>query len=282
VLAHTLGNPFDLDRVLAVARKHDLWVIEDNCDALGSTWRGRHTGTFGDLATASFYPAHHITMGEGGCVLTDAPQLKSIVESFRDWGRDCWCPPGCDNTCARRFKWQMGELPPAYDHKYIYAHAGYNLKLTDMQAAVGVAQLRKLPQFIQARKRNWERLRHALAGLDDFLLLPHASEHTDPSWFGFAVTLRENAPFERNAMVEFLESRRIATRLLFAGNLTRQPAFREVHFRMAGELVNTDVIMHRTFWVGVYPGLTEAMVDYIADAFHVFVGNAGRVPAVVG
>ena len=234
VLAHTLGNPFDLDRVLALAHQHDLWVIEDNCDALGSAWRGRMTGTFGHLATASFYPAHHITMGEGGCVLTGTPLLKTIVESFRDWGRDCWCEPGSDNTCGKRFTRQMGGLPPGYDHKYTYAHAGYNLKLTDMQAAIGVAQLRKLPGFIEARKRNWKRLRDALSGLENFLILPHASEHADPSWFGFAITLREEAPFERKDLIEFLESRRIATRLLFAGNLTRQPAFQGVHYRICG------------------------------------------------
>jgi CDP-6-deoxy-D-xylo-4-hexulose-3-dehydrase len=277
VLAHALGNPFDLDKVLELARKHDLWVIEDNCDALGSAWRGRRTGTFGDLATASFYPAHHITMGEGGCVLTDQPLLKTIVESFRDWGRDCWCDTGAANTCAKRFAWQLGELPAGYDHKYIYTHAGYNLKLTDMQAAVGVAQLRKLPGFIEARKRNWKRLRQALSELGDFLVLPHATEHADPSWFGFAVTVREGAPFDRKSLVASLESRRIATRPLFAGNLTRQPVFQGVNYRVPGDLSNTDIVMHRTFWVGVYPGLTEAMMEYVADAFRQFVRQADRV-----
>jgi CDP-6-deoxy-D-xylo-4-hexulose-3-dehydrase len=277
MLAHTLGNPFDLDRVLALAQKHDLWVIEDNCDALGSAWRGRMTGSFGHLATASFYPAHHITMGEGGCVLTGTPLLKTIVESFRDWGRDCWCHTGSDNTCGQRFAHQMGGLPPGYDHKYIYAHAGYNLKLTDMQAAIGVAQLRKLPAFIEARRRNWSTLRDGLSGLEHFLILPYASELADPSWFGFAITMREDAPFERKDLIEFLENRRIATRLLFAGNVTRQPAFSGIAYRVAGELSATDAIMHRTFWVGVYPGLTEPMVDYVADSIRHFVRQADRM-----
>jgi CDP-6-deoxy-D-xylo-4-hexulose-3-dehydrase len=280
VLAHTLGNPFDLDKVLELARKNNLWVIEDNCDALGSAWRGRCTGTFGDLATASFYPAHHITMGEGGCVLTGQPLLKTIVESFRDWGRDCWCDTGADNTCGKRFAWQLGQLPPGYDHKYIYSHVGYNLKLTDMQAAIGVAQLRKLPGFIEARKRNWQRLRDALGELEDFLILPRAIENADPSWFGFAVTVREGAPFDRKSLVESLESRRIATRPLFAGNLTRQPVFQGVNYRVSGDLTNTDTIMQRTFWVGVYSGLTEAMMDYVADAFRQFVRQADRASSM--
>jgi len=280
VLAHTLGNPFDLDKVLELAHRHDLWVIEDNCDALGSAWRGRRTGTFGDLATASFYPAHHITMGEGGCVLTGQPLLKTIVESFRDWGRDCWCDTGADNTCGKRFAWQLGDLPPGYDHKYIYSHVGYNLKLTDMQAAIGVAQLRKLPGFIEARKRNWQRLRDALGELEDFLVLPRAIENADPSWFGFAVTVREGAPFDRKSLVEFLESRRIATRPLFAGNLTRQPVFQGVNYRVSGDLTNTDTVMYRTFWVGVYSGLTEAMMDYVADAFRQFVRQADRASSM--
>ena len=270
VLAHTLGNPFDLDRIVELARRHNLWLIEDNCDALGSTWRGRRTGTFGDLATASFYPAHHITMGEGGCVLTDQPLLKTIVESFRDWGRDCWCAAGTDNTCGMRFARQFGDLPAGYDHKYVYSHIGYNLKLTDMQAAVGVAQLRKLPAFIEARKRNWNRLREALAGLEEFLILPRAADFADPSWFGFALTVREQAPFARNTLVAYLESRRIATRMLFAGNLTRQPVFQGVNFRVSGDLTNTDTVMRRTFWVGVYPGLNDSMLDWIAESFRQF------------
>jgi CDP-6-deoxy-D-xylo-4-hexulose-3-dehydrase len=280
MLAHTLGNPFDLDVIVELARRHDLWLIEDNCDALGSTWRGRQTGTFGDLATVSFYPAHHITMGEGGCVLTDQPLLKTIVESFRDWGRDCWCQTGADNTCSKRFTQQIGDLPRGYDHKYVYSHAGYNLKLTDMQAAVGVAQLRKLPAFIQARKRNWSRLRESLSELEEFFILPRASACADPSWFGFAVTLREDAPFSRNAVVEFLESRRIATRMLFAGNLTRQPAFQGVSCRISGDLANTDSVMRRTFWVGVYPGLTEPMIDWIAESFHQFARQPDLTPAM--
>ena len=277
MLAHTLGNPFDLDRVVALARQHHLWLIEDNCDALGSTFRGRRTGTFGDLATSSFYPAHQITMGEGGCVLTDVPILKTIVESFRDWGRDCWCEPGFDNACGKRFAWQFGDLPSGYDHKYIYTHAGYNLKLTDMQAAIGVAQLHKLASFVEARRRNWKLLRQALGDLEEYFILPRPTEHADPSWFGFAMTLREDAPFSRNALVESLESRRIATRLLFAGNLTYQPAFKGVEYRVAGELTNTDAVMNRTFWVGVYPGLTAPMIEWIADSLHQFVGRSTRI-----
>jgi CDP-6-deoxy-D-xylo-4-hexulose-3-dehydrase len=280
MLAHTLGNPFDVDGVMKLARAHHLWLIEDNCDALGSTFRGRRTGTFGQLATVSFYPAHRITTGEGGCVLTDVPALKTIVESLRDWGRDCWCDTGADNTCGRRFSWKSGGLPAGYDHKYVYSHIGYNLKLTDMQAAIGVAQLQKLPGFIEARKRNWTLLREALSDLQDFLILPRPTDHSDPSWFGFAVTLREDAPFNRNELVEYLENRCIATRLLFAGNLTRQPAFQGVNYRVSGELINTDAIMHRTLWVGVYPGLTETMIGYVAGAFHQFVRHAGRVPVL--
>jgi CDP-6-deoxy-D-xylo-4-hexulose-3-dehydrase len=216
-------------------------------------------------------------MGEGGCVLTDVPLLKTIVESFRDWGRDCWCEPGFDNTCGKRFAWQFGDLPRGYDHKYVYAHAGYNLKLTDMQAAIGVAQLHKLASFVEARRRNWKLLRQTLAGLEEYFILPCPTEHADPSWFGFAVTLREDAPFSRNALVESLESRRIATRLLFAGNLTYQPAFKGVDYRVAGELTNTDAVMNRTLWVGVYPGLTAPMIEWIADSFHQFVRQGSRV-----
>jgi CDP-6-deoxy-D-xylo-4-hexulose-3-dehydrase len=219
-------------------------------------------------------------MGEGGCVLTDMPLLKTIVESFRDWGRDCWCHTGTDNTCAKRFAWQMGDLPRGYDHKYIYTHIGYNLKLTDMKAAIGVAQLRKLPGFVEARKRNWKLLREALADLEEFLMLPRATEHADPSWFGFAVTLREDAPFDRSRIVQFLERRRIATRLLFAGNLTRQPVFQGVNYRVAGDLGNTDAIMQRTFWVGVYPGLSQPMIEWIADGIRQFVHQADFVPAL--
>ena len=262
MLAHTLGNPFDLDAVKALAEKHGLWVIEDCCDAAGAEYRGKKVGAFGDLATVSFYPAHHITMGEGGGVLTDSPRLKKLVESFRDWGRDCWCEPGVDNTCNKRFDWQLGDLPHGYDHKYTYSHLGYNLKLTDMQAAVGLSQLRKLDGFIEARRRNYARLRARLAHLEADLILPEATPGSDPSWFGFPLTLREGA--DRNAVVRHLESRRIGTRLLFGGNLLRQPAFRDTPRRVVGDLPNADLIMNRTFWVGVYPGLTEPMLDFIA------------------
>ena len=270
MLAHTLGNPFDLDAVVALAATHNLWLVEDNCDALGTRYRGQMTGTFGDLATLSFYPAHHITMGEGGSVLTSRPRLKTIVESFRDWGRDCWCAPGKADTCGKRFDWELGDLPRGYDHKYIYSHIGYNLKATDMQAAVGVAQLKKLPGFIDARKRNWRRLRDGLAGLEEFLILPEPTPHSDPSWFGFAITVRPEAPFSRQELVRVLESHRIGTRLLFGGNLLRQPAYRHVPHRIVGELKNTDLVMQGTFWIGVYPGITDAMVDYMIERITAF------------
>lgn len=267
MIAHTLGNPFDLDTVLDVAGRHNLWLVEDNCDAVGSTYRGRLTGSFGHLATVSFYPAHHITMGEGGCVLTRHAWLKKIIESFRDWGRDCWCAPGVANTCGKRFEWQLGELPCGYDHKYIYSHVGYNLKLTDMQAAVGVAQLDKLPEFIAARKRNWQQLYDGLKVFEEFLILPEPTPHSDPSWFGFLLTVRPGAPFNRNELVGYLEERQVATRLLFGGNLTRQPAYQNVHYRVVGELTNTDVAMNRTFWIGVYPRLTPEMISYVLETF---------------
>lgn len=274
MLAHTLGNPFNLDGVLDVAKRHELWLIEDNCDALGSTYQGKLTGSFGDLATVSFYPAHHITMGEGGCVLTDRPKLKVLVESFRDWGRDCWCDPGKDNTCGKRFSWQLGELPYGYDHKYIYSHIGYNLKATDLQAAVGVAQLKKLPHFIETRKRNWSLLYEGLKPFEEFLILPQAAPHSDPSWFGFLITVRPEAPFTRNELVRYLESRKVATRQLFGGNLTRQPAYLEIPHRVVGELTNTDIVMQQTFWVGVYPGLTEEAISYVIETFHLFFAQA--------
>jgi CDP-6-deoxy-D-xylo-4-hexulose-3-dehydrase len=263
MVAHTLGNPFDLDAVMAVAKKHGLWVIEDCCDAVGAEYRDRKVGTFGDIATVSFYPAHHITMGEGGAVLTDNPQLKKLVESFRDWGRDCWCEPGHDDTCKKRFGWQLGDLPQGYDHKYTYSHLGYNLKLTDMQAAVGLSQLKKLPEFIARRRANFEHLHRALTPLSEFLELPEATLHSAPSWFGFPITLKESAPISRNQLVQHLESRHIGTRLVFAGNLLRQPAFRDTPRRIVGELTNADRVMNRSFWVGVYPGLTEPMLDFI-------------------
>jgi len=274
-IAHTLGNPFDVDAVTTVAKKHDLWLIEDNCDALGSTYKGRATGTFGELATLSFYPAHHITMGEGGAVLTNRPTLKLLVESFRDWGRDCWCEPGEDNTCGLRFEHQLGTLPRGYDHKYIFTHVGYNLKVTDMQAAVGVAQLAKLPAFVEARKQNWRMLRESLASLEDVLILPEPTEGADPSWFGFLVTVRDDAPFTRNDMVAHLESRRIQTRLLFGGNLTRQPAYVDVEKRIVGSLTVSDSIMNGSFWIGVYPGLSGAMLEHMADEIETF-ARSGR------
>jgi CDP-4-dehydro-6-deoxyglucose reductase, E1 len=268
--AHTLGNPFDLDKVLALAKEADLWVIEDNCDALGSSYRGQLTGTFGHLATLSFYPAHHITMGEGGCVVTRHSKLKTLVKSFRDWGRDCWCDPGAADTCGKRFNWQLGDLPKGYDHKYIYSHIGYNLKLTDMQAAVGVAQLKKLPSFVERRKRNWRLLREGLKSLEEFFDLPVPTEGSDPSWFGFLVSVRPEAPFSRRELIEFLESKKIATRLLFAGNLLRQPAYRNIRHRVVGSLVHTDAAMRNAFWVGVYPGITEKMITYVLEQFHAF------------
>lgn len=267
MIAHTLGNPFDLAAVTDFCRRHDLWLVEDCCDALGSTYSGRHVGTFGDLAAVSFYPAHHITMGEGGAVLTDSPKLKTIAASFRDWGRDCWCDPGKDNTCGKRFDWDLGELPHGYDHKYVYSHIGYNLKVTDMQAAVGVAQLRKLPQFVAARRANFAELRAGLARLEEYFILPEATPNSDPSWFGFPIAVRPGAPFTRNEVTAFLESRKIATRLLFAGNLLRQPAYQNIRHRRIGELPNTDFVMNNVFWIGVYPGLTPAKLEYVLDSF---------------
>jgi len=265
VMAHTLGNPFDLDGVMKLAAEHDLWVIEDTCDAVGATYNGKAVGSFGDISTTSFYPAHHITMGEGGCVLTQKKSMRKIIESFRDWGRDCWCEPGKDDTCGRRFDWQLGELPYGYDHKYVYSHLGYNLKATDMQAAVGVAQLGKLPAFIEARRRNWSRLSDGLADLEDRLILPRATPNSDPSWFGFALTVRPESGLSRREIVQHLESRRIATRLLFGGNLLRQPAYLGLDHRVAGPLRNADIITDHTFWIGVYPGLSDAMVDYMIE-----------------
>lgn len=267
MIAHTLGNPFNLDVVVEVANKHDLWLIEDNCDAVGATFNGRLTGSFGHLASVSFYPAHHITMGEGGCVLTNRAQLKKLVESFRDWGRDCWCAPGVANTCGKRFGWQLGELPEGYDHKYIYSHVGYNLKMTDMQAAVGVAQLDKLPDFIAMRKRNWQLLYEGLMPYEEFFILPQATPNSDPSWFGFLLTVRPDAPFSRNELVQYLEANQVATRLLFSGNITRQPAYQNVPYRVVGELTNTDTVMNQTFWIGVYPRITPDMIEYVLATF---------------
>lgn len=275
-LAHTLGNPFDLDRVMDLARRHRLWVIEDCCDAVGAEYRGRKVGTFGDLATVSFYPAHHITMGEGGAVLTGDPRLKKVVESFRDWGRDCWCEPGMDNTCGKRFDWQLGDLPQGYDHKYTYSHLGYNLKLTDMQAAVGLSQLKKLDGFIRQRRENFRHLRERLLPLASDLVLPEAGPGSDPSWFGFPITLQEGARVDRNTLIRHLDSRRIGTRLLFGGNLLRQPAFAGTPRRVVGDLAGCDRIMARTFWVGVYPRLTEPMLDHIAGSIREALEQGGR------
>jgi len=270
ILAHTLGNPFDLKTISEFAEKHSLWLVEDCCDALGAKFNGQMVGTFGQLATASFYPAHHITMGEGGAVLTRSSELKKLLESFRDWGRDCWCLPGADGTCGKRYEWDFPTLPAGYDHKYIYSHIGYNLKATDMQAAVGLAQLAKLPAFIEARKANFEVLYAGLAGLQDRLILPQATPGSDPSWFGFPLALRPESGFSRKKLLQFLEARHIGTRLLFGGNLTRQPAYQGVEYRQVGDLSQTDFVMNQVFWLGVYPGLTRPMLDYVIESVHDF------------
>ena len=273
-IAHTLGNVFDLDAVSAFAKKHGLWLIEDCCDALGSTWKGQSVGTFGDIATCSFYPAHHITMGEGGAVLTDKPNLQVLIESFRDWGRDCWCDPGKDNTCGKRFDWQLGTLPCGYDHKYTYSHIGYNLKATDMQAALGASQIQKLPKFVARRKENFQYLSAKLKPIEECLMLPEATPGSDPSWFGFPIGVRENAPFSRDELIRALEEKKIATRLLFGGNLLRQPAYEGCEYRVIGELRNTDFVMNNVFWIGVYPGLTPEMLDYAAETIQLFTKNS--------
>ncbi len=271
MVAHTLGNVFDLDAVTAFVRKYNLWLIEDCCDALGSTWKGRKVGTFGDIATVSFYPAHHITMGEGGAVLTDKPNLQVLIESFRDWGRDCWCDPGKENTCGKRYDWQLGELPCGYDHKYTYSHIGYNLKATDMQAALGASQIEKLPHFIERRKENFRYLYSALKPLQGSFLLPEATPGSDPSWFGFPIAVRQDAPFTREDLIRSLDAKKIHTRLLFGGNLLRQPAYEGCEHRVIGSLPNTDFVMNQVFWLGVYPGLTKQMLDYVASTITEFV-----------
>ncbi len=271
MMAHTLGNPFNLDLVMKLARKYNLWVIEDNCDALGGTFNDQLLGSFGDLSTLSFYPAHHITTGEGGAVLAKSIALKPIVESFRDWGRDCWCKSGCDNTCAKRFSWKLGELPEGYDHKYIYSHLGYNLKSGDIQAAIGLAQLERLPYFIQRRKTNWQFLRNGLNDLEEFLILPEKTMNSDPSWFGFAITVRPNSPKNRSEIVRFLDSQNIGTRQLFGGNLLKQPGFHRTPRRVVGDLRNTDVVMNDSFWIGVWPGLNEEMLTFIIDSLKKFI-----------
>lgn len=272
MMAHTLGNPFDLDTVQELCKEHGLWLIEDSCDALGSTYRGQRTGSFGDTATASFYPAHHITTGEGGAVFVKSPLVRKQVESFRDWGRDCYCETGHDNTCKKRFEWRLGDLPEGYDHKYIYTHIGYNLKATDMQAALGLSQLNKLDQFTAKRKENFKYLTKLLTGVDG-LILPTATANSDPSWFGFPITLDPDLDVNREELLRFLDSRLIGTRLMFAGNIMRQPAYRDVEFRVVGDLTNTDIVMKRTFWVGVYPGLTEPMLDFVAESIIEFISS---------
>ena len=265
MIAHTLGNPFDLAEVMRVAEKHDLWVVEDCCDALGATYDGRGVGTFGDIGTLSFYPAHHITMGEGGAVFTDKPRLKRVIESMRDWGRDCWCAPGQDNTCGKRFARKLGSLPMGYDHKYTYSHLGYNLKITDMQAAVGLAQLDRVDDFIAARRRNFALLTEMFRQWEHLFVLPEATPNSDPSWFGFPLLVREDAGFERDELVQFLDANRIGTRLLFGGNLIRQPYMRGRNFRVVGELTNADRVTDRCFWIGLYPGLGADHIAYVGD-----------------
>ncbi len=273
MIAHTLGNPFDLGEVMRVAEKHNLWVVEDCCDALGATYNGQSVGTFGDLGTLSFYPAHHITMGEGGAVFTNKPRLKRVMESFRDWGRDCWCAPGEDNTCGKRFGRRLGSLPFGYDHKYTYSHCGYNLKITDMQAAVGLAQLGRLDGFIADRSRNFTLLTEMLSDLEDVMILPKATPNSEPSWFGFPITLREDVGFSRDDLVKFLNDKKIGTRLLFGGNLLRQPYMKDRNYRVVGELTNADAVTERCFWIGLYPGLTEAHLNYVSETIHGFVAG---------
>ena len=272
MLAHSLGNPFNLDVVTALCKKHNLWLVEDCCDALGTTYKGQMVGTFGDIGTLSFYPAHHITMGEGGAVFTNNLELKQIAESFRDWGRDCYCPPGKDNTCGKRFCWKLGNLPEGYDHKYTYSHLGYNLKISDMQAACALAQLDKAPAFIQARKDNFKFLKERLSTCEEFLQLPVVTEDSDPSWFGFPITVKEGSPVSRLDLTTYLDQNKIGTRLLFAGNLIRQPYMVDANYRVSGELTNTDNVMNNTFWIGVQPALTKEMLEFVVDKIEMFLG----------
>lgn len=273
MIAHTLGNPFDLGEVMRIAKKYDLWVVEDCCDALGATYSGQNVGTFGDIGTLSFYPAHHITMGEGGAVFTDKPRLKRVIESMRDWGRDCWCAPGMDNTCGKRFCRKLGDLPMGYDHKYTYSHCGYNLKITDMQAAVGLAQLDRLDGFIAARQHNFDLLTRLLKPFEDAFILPEATPNSEPSWFGYPISIREGAPFTRDDLVRHLDAHRIGTRLLFGGNLIRQPYMRGRNYRVSGPLDNADFVTERTFWIGLYPGLNELHLEYVAETVEGFLRN---------
>jgi NDP-hexose-3,4-dehydratase len=274
IIAHALGNPFEAEEIAALAEEHGLWFIEDNCDAVGSTYRGALTGTFGHLSTVSFYPAHHITMGEGGCVLTDSLQLAHLVESYRDWGRDCWCEPGEDDRCHKRFGWQLGTLPEGYDHKYTFSHVGYNLKSTDLQAALGLRQLERVTEFGDARRKNWERLRGELDGTRH-LVMPEATPGSEPSWFGFVLSLTDDAPFTRNDIQQHLESQQIRTRLLFSGNLTRHPAYQDVEYRVVGGLENSDRVVDKTFWIGCYPGVTDEMISYMGRTIREFVADRG-------
>ena len=270
-VAHTLGNPCDLNKIMSVVRKHNLWFLEDNCDSLGSKYKNRHTGTFGHISTCSFYPPHMITTGEGGAVMTDDPLLRRIILSFRDWGRDCWCEPGCDNTCGKRFSRKYGRMPFGYDHKYIYSHIGYNLKMTDLQAAVGVAQLEKLPRFIEVRRKNFDFLYCGLKKYERFFVLPEWKKEAAPAWFGFPLMVKKNAPFKREDIVKCLEQNKIATRMLFGGNLTKQPAYQGMKFRVSGKLEETDLVMNNLFWIGVYPGMTEEKLDYMTKTIEKFI-----------
>lgn len=273
MIAHTLGNPFDLDEIVKLCKENNYWLIEDNCDALGSTYNGIKTGTFGHVATCSFYPAHHITLGEGGVVFTNDDVLNKVIRSMRDWGRDCWCMSGKDNTCGKRFEWQLGDLPYGYDHKYIYSEIGYNLKATDMQAAIGVAQLDKLDGFVQKRKDNFKKLFEGLKQFEKYFILPSWLPNAEPSWFGFLITIRDDAPFTRDEIVQHLQNNKIATRYLFAGNLVKQPYFvdNKINFRVVGDLKNTDKVMNNTFWIGVYPGLDKEKLDYVISSFVQFI-----------
>lgn len=267
-MAHTLGNPFDLNEIMKIAKENSLWLIEDSCDALGGTFQDQNLGSFGDISTLSFYPAHHITTGEGGAVLVKKSVLKPIIESFRDWGRDCWCAPGCDNTCKKRYEWNLGNLPDGFDHKYIYSHLGYNLKSGDIQAAIGLAQLNRLDSFVEKRQKNWTRLRALLSDLTHHFILPEPTRYSNPSWFGFAITLQKDSPLKRDYVVQELNSRGIGTRLLFGGNLLRQPAFKDTPRRIASSLRNTDQIVSSTFWIGVWPGITDSMLEFMAESLH--------------
>jgi CDP-6-deoxy-D-xylo-4-hexulose-3-dehydrase len=277
MIAHTLGNPFNLGEILRISQKYDLWLVEDCCDALGSKYEGKTVGSFGDAGTLSFYPAHHITMGEGGAVFTSNALLRRAMASVRDWGRDCWCDPGMDNTCTKRFGWKLGTLPSGYDHKYTYSHLGYNLKITDMQAAVGWAQLKRLPSFVAARRHNFERLYNGLKGFEEFIILPEPTPGAEPAWFGFLVTVREQAPFTRNELMKWLHKHNVATRNLFAGNLTRQPYMTGRTFRVVGDLTNTDRVMNQTFWIGVFPGLDDQRIDYVLETFAQFFRKTAAV-----